>query len=466
MNDTQRHIHILGICGTFMGGVAQLALQAGYCVSGCDQNVYPPMSDQLRDSGAELSDGFNLDAVSDATQAVVIGNVMRRGQDVVEAVLNRSLPYCSGPEWLYQHILSKRTVIAVAGTHGKTTTTSLLVSLLHSAGIDCGYLIGGVAQGFEQSAYLGSHDLFVIEADEYDSAFFDKRSKFLHYRPTHLIFNNLEFDHADIFKDLEAIQWQFEQLLRLIPGEGQVVYPADDQQVVAVLDRGCWSQQSSWGQHHGETRWRLDAEDGSRFSVQFESGEWHSFAWSMLGEHNVKNATAALLMASHLGLTLEQMQTGIRAFAGVKRRMELVSSHGGVYIYDDFAHHPTAIAHSIGALRQHQADVTQRVIAVLEFASYTMKSGKHASVRHDLFSEADAVFAIRPAADWAVDEWFVDYAGDCALFDEADALFAALIAYVKPGDRLLIMSNRSFSGLHQRLRQYYEQHQAATDSAR
>lgn len=455
MVDSQQHIHILGICGTFMGGVAQLALQAGYRVTGCDQNIYPPMSDQLRSSGAELFDGFNLDSVTAATQSVVVGNVMKRGQDVVESLLNNDLPYCSGPEWLYDHILSNRTVIAVAGTHGKTTTTSLLVSLLHAAGIDCGYLVGGVVKGFEHSAYLGSHELFVIEADEYDSAFFDKRSKFLHYRPTHLIFNNLEFDHADIFNSIAAIQWQFEQLLRLVPGKGFVVYPGDDSHVTEVVGRGCWSNRCAWDRESAETNWRMDTEDGSQFSVRFLSGDWHSFSWSMLGEHNVKNATAALLMCYQLGIEIEQLQGGIASFSGVKRRMELLSSSYNVLIYDDFAHHPTAIAHSIKALRDHVAP-QQRVIAVLEFASYTMRTSKHTDICKNLFDGADAVFALKPQSDWVADEWFAEYQGDCFVFADTDGLFERLTGFVRSGDQVLIMSNRSFSGLHQRLKHHFD----------
>lgn len=449
-----KHIHILGICGTFMGGLAQIAVEAGFKVTGSDQNVYPPMSDQLNALGVEIYEGYDAACLSPRPDAVIVGNVMSRGNPVVEAMLDQGIPYYSGPQWLFEEVLQSREVIAIAGTHGKTTTTTLLVWLLQQAGIDCGYLIGGVAKGLESSAKLGSSKYFVIESDEYDSAFFDKRSKFLHYRPTHLLFNNLEFDHADIFANLDAIKWQFEQLLRMIPPSGTVIYPAEDDNVMDVLARGCWSQKVSWGQGDGDgdVRWQRQAGSQTAFALQMNDGEY-VFDWSMLGEHNVKNATAAIIAARKLGLTIEQIKAGLQNFPGIKRRLELIAEIDGVSLYDDFAHHPTAVALGIQAIR-NRATPGERVIAVLEFASYTMRSGHHQGQLGSMFEGADAVFLLTPDnMDWDAKSSVSGYAGDVVVADTVEHLLEKLLDSVRSGDHVLIMSNRSFGGIHQKLKQ-------------
>ncbi|MDF1797422.1 MAG: UDP-N-acetylmuramate:L-alanyl-gamma-D-glutamyl-meso-diaminopimelate ligase [Coxiellaceae bacterium] len=447
-----KRIHILGICGTFMGGLAQLAVQAGFEVTGSDENVYPPMSDRLRDLGITLYEGYDVKHLQPAPDCVIIGNVMTRGNSCVEYVLNERISYASGPRWLYENILAKRQVIAVAGTHGKTTTTTLLVWLLKQAGIDCGYLIGGVPQGLEHSAHLGNDKPFVIEADEYDSAFFDKRSKFLHYHPNILLFNNLEFDHADIFANLDAIKWQFHILLRTIPQNGLVIHPEEDDDVLSVIESGCWTPTVSWGQQQGDVRWQLLTDDGTAFAVT-EGDHRIDIEWPMLGEHNVKNATAALIAARHLGVSDAQLKSAFKQFPGIKRRLEQIACVHDIKIYDDFAHHPTAVAYTLAAMRA-KAKKDERVIAVIEFASHTMRSGHHQDRLQGLFDDADATFMLAPQeSGWDAQSWTKTYQGKACVSADIDQLIAGIVDTARAGDHVVIMSNRSFAGIYQTLQE-------------
>ncbi|MFP5345321.1 MAG: UDP-N-acetylmuramate:L-alanyl-gamma-D-glutamyl-meso-diaminopimelate ligase, partial [Gammaproteobacteria bacterium] len=356
------HIHILGICGTFMGGIAAIAREAGHTVTGCDANVYPPMSTQLSELGVTLNEGYHAGHLQPAPDCVVIGNALSRGNPAVEYVLNQGLPYTSGPEWLAQHILCERWVLAVAGTHGKTTTSSMLAWILEHVGLEPGFLIGGVAQNFGVSARLGKAPFFVIEADEYDSAFFDKRSKFIHYRPRTAILNNLEFDHADIFSDLDAIEQQFHHFMRTIPGQGLAIVNGADAALARVLARGCWTPVERFGVNDGWNIRDNGAEEG--FDILHQGQPLGRLRWGLLGAHNRMNAIAAIAAARHAGVTPAQAIGALQEFQGVRRRMEVRGSVNGVTVYDDFAHHPTAIATTLHGLRRRAGGA--RILAVLE----------------------------------------------------------------------------------------------------
>ncbi|HCV78657.1 MAG TPA: UDP-N-acetylmuramate:L-alanyl-gamma-D-glutamyl-meso-diaminopimelate ligase, partial [Pseudomonas sp.] len=368
------HIHILGICGTFMGSLAVLAKEAGHRVTGSDANVYPPMSTQLEAQGIELTQGYDPAQLDPAPDLVVIGNALSRGNPAVEYVLDKGLPYVSGPQWLAEHVLQGRWVLAVAGTHGKTTTTSMLAWVLEHAGMSPGFLIGGVPQNFGISARLGGTPFFVVEADEYDSAFFDKRSKFVHYRPRTTILNNLEYDHADIFPDLAAIERQFHHLVRTIPSSGLIIHPTAETALVRVLEMGCWTPVQTTGAG-GQWQARLLAEDGSRFEVLFEGQVQGTVNWELTGQHNVANALATLAAARHVGVVPSLGVAALSEFRSVKRRMEKVAEVRGVTVYDDFAHHPTAIATTLQGLRARVG--SERIIAVIEPRSNSMKLGAH-----------------------------------------------------------------------------------------
>jgi UDP-N-acetylmuramate: L-alanyl-gamma-D-glutamyl-meso-diaminopimelate ligase len=447
------HVHILGICGTFMGGIAAIARAAGHRVTGSDQNVYPPMSTQLAALGIDIVQGFDASQLDPAPDVVVVGNVMSRGKPVIEALLERNIPYMSGPEWLTRAVLQDRWVLAVAGTHGKTTTTSMLAHILDHAGLAPGFLIGGVPGNFDVSARLGAAPFFVIEADEYDTAFFDKRAKFVHYRPRTLILNNLEFDHADIYTDLEAIKRQFNHLLRIVPGSGLVVHNAAEANLDDVLARGCWTPREGFAvSGAGTARWtaRLTGADHSCFDVLLDGVPQGRVEWSMLGAHNVDNALAAIAAARHAGVPVAQSAAALAAFKGVRRRMELTGTAAGISIYDDFAHHPTAITTTIEGLRKRIGKA--RLVAVLEARSNTMRMGVHKDTLAPSLAGADAVYLYAPSdLGWDAGAVARAVGAKAATEGSIESLLARLDADLMAGDHVLIMSNGGFGGLHQRL---------------
>lgn len=448
------HIHILGICGTFMGSLAVLAKELGHRVTGSDANVYPPMSTQLEAQGIELMQGYDPAHLEPVPDLVVIGNALSRGNPAVEHVLNKGLPYVSGPQWLADHVLQGRWVMAVAGTHGKTTTTSMLAWVLEHAGMSPGFLIGGVPQNFGVSARLGGTPFFVVEADEYDSAFFDKRSKFVHYRPRTAILNNLEFDHADIFPDLAAIERQFHHLVRTIPGEGLIIHPTAESALVRVLGMGCWTPVQTTGEG-GQWRARLLSEDGSRFEVLFEGQVAGTVDWSLTGQHNVANALATLAAARHVGVVPELGVAALSAFQSVKRRMEKVAEVRGVTVYDDFAHHPTAIATTLDGLRKRVGDAP--VIAVIEPRSNSMKLGAHRDGLPDSVKLADQVFWYAPPnLGWDLAATVAGSSVPTRVCDSLEAIIEGVKALAVPGTQVVIMSNGGFGGLHGKLAQALE----------
>ena len=451
------HIHILGICGTFMGGIAALARAAGHHVTGSDANVYPPMSTQLEALGIEIFEGYEPAHLDPVPDCVVVGNVMTRGNPAVEHVLNRRIPYTSGPQWLSEHVLRERWVLAVAGTHGKTTTTSLLAWILEAAGLEPGFLIGGVPENFGVSARLGNGPFFVVEADEYDTAFFDKRSKFVHYHPRTLILNNLEFDHADIFPDLAAIQRQFHHLVRTVPGQGLILANALDQNLEATLAMGCWTPVEQFAIGSGEWQARLQVPDGSRFEVVHEGRPVGVVEWEMIGDHNVTNALAALAAARHAGVPAQQAVAALADFRGIKRRMQLRAEVGGVRVYDDFAHHPTAIHTTLAGLRARVG--AARIIAVLEPRSNTMRMGVHRRELAPALAEADRVLLFQPGdLKWSLEEVAAAMPERASVHETVDSIVKELADSLRPGDHVLILSNGSFHGLHDKLIMQMEQH--------
>jgi UDP-N-acetylmuramate: L-alanyl-gamma-D-glutamyl-meso-diaminopimelate ligase len=511
------HIHILGICGTFMGGLAALAKESGHRVTGCDAQVYPPMSTQLQQLGIELVEGYGADQLALRPDLWVIGNVVSRGNALMEAILDAGQPYVSGPQWLAEHVLQGRWTLAVAGTHGKTTTTSMLAHILDVAGLNPGFLIGGVPLDFGQSARLGGDktphpnpppargwsDLassprgegespsstawgrlggggfFVIEADEYDTAFFDKRSKFVHYRPRTAVLNNLEFDHADIFPDLAAIETQFHHLVRTVPRSGQIVVNARSDALQRVLARGCWSEVvhfddaaekhagpsqvflspsggltrsgGSGGSHHG---WSAQGGE-QQFEVRLRGKRVGEVRWSQTGAHNRSNALAAIAAAQHAGVFADEACAALCSFQGVKRRMELRGAAGGVQVIDDFAHHPTALATTIAGLRhQMQTDpqaASGRILAVFEPRSNTMKLGAMKALLPGALADADLSFGYAGGLGWNLAEALQPLGDKAQAFDDLGALVAAVAAAARPGDRVLVMSNGGFGGVHDKL---------------
>lgn len=444
-------LHILGICGTFMGSLAQLAKAQGHDVSGSDAGVYPPMSDQLEAAGITLTEGFDPAGIPADCDLVIIGNAMSRGNPSVEYVLDRGIPYTSGPQWLGQYVLRGRWVAAVSGTHGKTTTSSMLAWILESAGMFPGYLIGGVPENFSVSARLGDSPFFVIEADEYDTAFFDKRSKFVHYQPRTLIMNNLEFDHADIFPDLAAIERQFHHLVRTVPGTGLIVSPHNDPALGRVMQQGCWTPVQTCGAD-GDWQWRALKADGSAFEVNFE-GQQVAVQWGLTGLHNISNAVAAMAAARHMGVTPAIAAEALSGFRSVKRRMECVNPGADVPVYDDFAHHPTAIRTTLqGARAQLDADGKGRLIAVLEPRSNTMKLGRHKHELADSVVDADQTFWFQPAGiDWSLQEVADQCSAPAVVADDIEALLQQVCTAVAPGDRVVVMSNGGFHNFPRRL---------------
>ena len=453
------HIHILGICGTFMGSLAVLARELGHTVTGSDQGVYPPMSTQLEAQGITLMDGYRVGNLTPTPDLVLIGNAMSRGNPEVEAVLNRNLDYMSGPEWLAREVLRHRWVLAVAGTHGKTTTTAMLLWILEQSGFDPGYLVGGVPLDFPVSARLGSSDFFVIEADEYDSAFFDKRSKFVHYRPHTCILNNLEFDHADIFDNVEAIERQFHHLVRTVPSNGAIIRPAIDPHLDRSLELGCWSpvQTTAIGSEAETPKWRAELlkDDGSSFMILHGEQPIAAVNWNMTGLHNVRNALSAIAAARHVGVTPDHAVAALNRFGGVKRRMELLAEVNGVRVYDDFAHHPTAIETTLEGLRNQVGN--ERIIALIEPRSNTMQQGVHRDRLLDSARLADRViWANTSRAEWLTELVIEAHTGDSSpqrhqTAAAIDDLVEQVLAEVTQPCHVVVMSNGGFSGIHQKL---------------
>jgi len=477
-----KHIHILGICGTFMGGIAAIAKQSGYRVTGCDANVYPPMSTQLEAQGIELIEGWGAEQLDLKPDVFVIGNVVSRGNPLMEEILNRNLPYTSGPQWLAENILRDKWVLGVAGTHGKTTTSSMLAWILEYAGLNPGFLIGGVPQNFGISARLpspagvedglsrspprplagegwGEGGFFVIEADEYDTAFFDKRSKFVHYHPRTAILNNLEFDHADIFPDLSAIETQFHHLVRTVPGNGLVVCNGREESLQRVLQRGCWTPVETFGSPHpnplpvgegaitglGERGWQIDSED----KVYFDGKVQGTLQWDLLGEHNRLNALAALAAARHAGVPVAQGLSALAEFKNVKRRMEVKGQVNGITVYDDFAHHPTAIATTVAGLRSKVGNA--RILAVLEPRSNTMKLGVMKDALPGSLKDADLTFCYAGNLGWDARSALAPLGDKAVVKDDLNELIEVIATAAKSGDHILVMSNGGFGGIHEKL---------------
>lgn len=445
-------IHILGICGTFMAGIAVLAKQMGYDVSGSDKNVYPPMSDQLTAQGITLHSGYDADVLKSAPDYVIIGNAITRGNPALEYLLNQGLRYISGPQWLAEQVLQERHVLAVAGTHGKTTTTSMLAWILEFVGLQPGFLIGGVPENFGVSARLGKSPYFVVEADEYDSAFFDKRSKFIHYHPRTAILNNLEYDHADIFPNLDAIKTQFHHLVRTIPSAGSIIRPRYDVNLDDVISKGCWTPITNFAGKDATWQAKLIQTDGSHFNVFQQQQIVGEVSWSLLGQHNVNNALAAIAAAQHVGVAPDQACLALGEFKNVKRRLEVKGKVNGITVYDDFAHHPTAIATTLAGLRQH-VGAQAKIFAVLELASNTMRSGVHKQTLPAAFMTADQIFLAQPKAeqDWGIAEVAKASNVPAKVYQDTQAIIAALVAVAQPGDHIVIMSNAGFDNIHNKL---------------
>ncbi|MEN9313954.1 MAG: UDP-N-acetylmuramate:L-alanyl-gamma-D-glutamyl-meso-diaminopimelate ligase [Pseudomonadota bacterium] len=445
------HIHILGICGTFMGGIAAIAREAGFRVTGCDANVYPPMSDQLARLDIALTEGYDPAQLDLKPDLWVVGNVVSRGNPLMEAILDAGLSYTSGPQWLAERVLRGRHVLAVAGTHGKTTTSSLLAWILADAGHDPGFLIGGLPRNFGVSARLGSGSHFVIEADEYDTAFFDKRSKFVHYRPRTAVLNNLEFDHADIFPDLAAIETQFHHLVRTVPRSGRVIVNAESPALTRVLERGLWSGRADFD---AESGWRADrveeSGDATEFDVVSAGRLVGRCRLPLSGAHNRSNALAAIAAAAHVGVPVEAAIAALGRFDGVARRMEVRGVVDGVTVIDDFAHHPTAIATTVAGLRS-RIGPGARILAVLEPRSNTMKLGTMKAELPASLAQADRVFCYSGGIGWDVAGAFAPIADRAVVEPDLDRLVAAIVAASRPGDQVLVMSNGGFGGIHGKL---------------
>ncbi|WDE11466.1 UDP-N-acetylmuramate:L-alanyl-gamma-D-glutamyl-meso-diaminopimelate ligase [Thalassomonas haliotis] len=454
------HLHILGICGTFMGGIAAIAKQLGFRVSGCDANVYPPMSTQLEQLGIELKQGYLPEHLQDEPDLVIVGNAMSRGNPMVEYVLDRNIPYTSGPQWLLDNVLKDRWVLAVSGTHGKTTTSSMLTWILEYAHMSPGYLIGGVPQNFSSSARLGESPFFVIEADEYDTAFFDKRSKFVHYRPRTLVINNMEFDHADIFNNLSDIQRQFHHLIRMVPSNGLILSPQSESAVAETLAMGCWTPtEYSIKDSKHKPGWHAEklAADGSEFIVRFydEQGQGEEqgrVKWDLIGDFNIDNALMAIAAARHAGVPAKVAIEALGEFINTKRRLELRGTVNDIRVYDDFAHHPTAIAKTLDGLRAHVGN--QRILAVLEPRSNTMKRGIHKDLLASSLIKADEIFILQSEQVlWAANELAFSEQQNYRVATEVDRLVELVAKQARPGDTVLIMSNGGFGGFHDKLLQ-------------
>ncbi len=460
-------VHILGICGTFMGGIAALAKAAGHQVSGSDQNVYPPMSTQLRKLGIRLHEGYDERQLDDDLDCVVVGNVLTRGNPVIEALLNSGIPYYSGPEWLADNVLKDKWVLAVAGTHGKTTTTSMLTWILDYAGLEPGFLVGGIPNNFSISARLGKSKYFVVEADEYDTAFFDKRAKFVHYRPRTAAITNIEYDHADIYPNLDAILWQFHQLIRTVPSEGLIVANGHDANVDALFAKGVWTPVETFSARDEAATWSAAYDligAKSRFSVLRRGEKVGQAGWALLGTHNLENALAALGAAVHAGVGVEVALEALAQFKGVKRRLEKRGVFQGVTVYEDFAHHPTAIAQTLGALRSQQGD--RRILAVVEPRSNTMRMGVHRDALRKSFDAADRVYVLASEdLDWKPETSLATLGSKLLVAASVDELLGSLLDELGTGDQVVLMSNGSFHGLPRLLQQALKSREGAQASA-
>jgi len=448
-------IHILGICGTFMGGIAALAKAGGHQVSGSDRNVYPPMSTQLRKLGITLHQGYDAKPFEADLDCVIVGNVMGRGNPAVEALLNSGIPYYSGPEWLAMNVLKDKWVLAVAGTHGKTTTTSMLAWILEYAGLSPGFLIGGVPSNFKISARLGESQFFVVEGDEYDTAFFDKRAKFVHYRPRTLAITNIEYDHADIYADLDAILWQFHQLVRTVPSEGLITARAGDDNVQTLLAKGIWTPLETFSASGADATWTAAYDligAKSRFSITRDGAVLGQTDWALLGEHNLENALAAISMAAHAGVSTDVALEALSQFKGVRRRLDKRAVVDGITLYEDFAHHPTAIVKTLAAVRSQRLD--DRIIAVVEPRSNTMKLGVHRDALRKAFDDADRVFLLASSAlSWNPESVLAALGSKLTVATEPEALLAGLLAELETGDQVVFMSNGDFEGVPRLLQQ-------------
>jgi UDP-N-acetylmuramate: L-alanyl-gamma-D-glutamyl-meso-diaminopimelate ligase len=446
------HIHILGICGTFMGSLAIIAKQLGHTVSGSDANVYPPMSTQLEMAGIELKSGYSVDHIFPLPDQIIVGNVMGRGNEVIEYLLNNHIPFTSGPAWLHDNVLKDRWVLAVAGTHGKTTTSSMLAWILESAGLKPGFLIGGVPENFDYSSRLGDSKYFVIEADEYDTAFFDKRSKFIHYCPYTLVLNNLEFDHADIFDDLDAIKRQFHHLVRILPSDGKLIINLDDQNIQDVIDMGCWTQIESFSTANASATWFANDIDlkNSQFTLQQNNKARGLGSLGLIGRHNIANAIAAIAAAQHAGVYVEDALQALTTFAGVKRRLEHKGTFDDISVYDDFAHHPTEISATISAFKAQRPD--GRIITIFEPRSNSMRLGIHVDHLAKAFDDADKVFIFEPKdLQWSIKEVTDNIKPSTKIFSSVDDIVLDVLNNIKSGDNVLVLSNGSFDGLSEKL---------------
>jgi UDP-N-acetylmuramate: L-alanyl-gamma-D-glutamyl-meso-diaminopimelate ligase len=445
------HIHILGICGTFMGGIAALADAAGHKVTGCDRNVYPPMSTQLKSLGIDIHQGVDADQLANDPDCIVVGNVMSRGVDVVEAMLNDNHRYTSGPQWLAENVLHDRHVIAVAGTHGKTTTASMLAWILEDAGLEPGFLIGGIPANFGTSARIGTSRFFVVEADEYDTAFFDKRAKFVHYRPRTVILNNLEFDHADIYKDMDAIQWQFHQLMRMVPGDGQIIANGNDENLRRLIETGCWTPVQTFGTNDN-TDWvaRFGDKVERHIGMRSPSGAAAETRWRMGGTYNLENALAAVAAAVSVGVSFERAVDALSRFEGVKRRMERTATVANIAIYDDFAHHPTAIRKAIASVRRRYPG--KRVVVAMEPRSNTMKLGVHNDALANSLQDADLIWMYRPDdMGEGFDASLEPLGAILSVHTDYDQLVNDMSKKVLGGDQVIFMSNGGFGSARQTL---------------
>jgi UDP-N-acetylmuramate: L-alanyl-gamma-D-glutamyl-meso-diaminopimelate ligase len=443
------HVHILGICGTFMGSLAILAKELGHRVTGSDENVYPPMSAQLEAAGIELFQGYDAAQLSSKPDQIIVGNVMTRGHDVIEYMLQNQFPLVSGPQWLRENLLSSRWVLAVAGTHGKTTTSSMLAWILEYAGLNPGFLIGGVPHNFGISARLGDSPFFVIEADEYDTAFFDKRSKFIHYMPRTLVINNIEFDHADIFRDLQDVQRQFHHLMKLMPKQSKLIFNADDENIKHLIKQGCWSENESFGMHN-HSDWSLDQVQNDKQPLRFSLRDEQDFtcALTQFGEHNAMNAIAAIVAARHAGVAIPVAIEALEKFQGVKRRLENRGTHAGVTVYDDFAHHPTEIRATLQAFKNQF--MQQRLIVVFEPRSNTMQLGVHNQHLAEAFSAASELFIYdNGGLNWSLAEIFSNVT--CSIDGDIDRLVGAVMTTIRDGDNVIILSNGGFGGFCEKL---------------
>lgn len=443
-------IHILGICGTFMGGIATLARELGHEVCGCDADVYPPMSTQLAEQGISLIEGYDPSQFDWKPDIVIIGNALSRGNPCIEFILNSNIRYISGPQWLKEQVLQNRHVLAVSGTHGKTTITSMLTWTLVNAGLDPGFLIGGIPRNFDISARLGGKDYFVVEADEYDTAFFDKRSKFIHYCPNTLIINNIEYDHADIFVDLAAIRREFHHLVRIVPDHGLIIAKADDQEIKQVLEAGCWTPVEYFGT--GEARWQAKPlrEDYSEFEILVDDQPGGIVRWDLMGQFNACNALATAAAAGHIGLPAGDVCEALAGFRGVKRRLEVLDQVNDISIYDDFAHHPTEIRATLAGLRQHVGN--SRIIAIMEPRSNTMRRGVHKATLADSFSDADVVYFYQPEDfSWNIAQCTDSLGERRRVFTNIEEIVASAVEIAVPGDHIIIMSNGGFGGIHHKL---------------